>query len=150
MIYSLESDEYCPHCDNKYVLDAVTKDERWGNNEWRNRDDLNILFFALLIFIWFVFIECWMIGKRSMKVSSKKNGVYIKWKWNFFSFFSYKSLFKENKMSFFYLKREREIMQNEKRINKHESESIQLKTVYKLFFLIYKLFSAWAHKCFIG
>lgn len=33
-------------------------------------------------------------------------------------------------------------MQNEKRINKHESESIQLKTVYKLFFLIYKLFSA--------
>ena len=87
MIYSLESDEYCPHCDNKYVLDAVTKDERWGNNEWRNRDDLNILFFALLIFIWFVCIECWMIGKPSiMKVSSKKNGVYIKWKWNFFSF----------------------------------------------------------------
>ena len=23
-----ESDEYCPHCDNKYVLDAVTKEDR--------------------------------------------------------------------------------------------------------------------------
>lgn len=25
----LESDEYCPHCDNKYVLDAVTKQDKW-------------------------------------------------------------------------------------------------------------------------
>ena len=23
-----EADEYCPHCDNKYVLDAVTKEDR--------------------------------------------------------------------------------------------------------------------------
>lgn len=26
---TLESDEYCPHCDNKYVLDAVTKEDKW-------------------------------------------------------------------------------------------------------------------------
>jgi hypothetical protein len=24
----LESDEYCPYCDNKYVLDAVTKEDK--------------------------------------------------------------------------------------------------------------------------
>lgn len=24
-----ESDEYCPFCDNKYVVDAVTKEDRW-------------------------------------------------------------------------------------------------------------------------
>jgi hypothetical protein len=28
MKLSLESDEYCPHCDNKYVLDAVTKEDK--------------------------------------------------------------------------------------------------------------------------
>lgn len=30
LINVLESDEYCPHCDNKYVLDAVTKENKWG------------------------------------------------------------------------------------------------------------------------
>jgi len=29
--YDVEADEYCPYCDNKYILDAVTKDDRWFN-----------------------------------------------------------------------------------------------------------------------
>lgn len=41
---NLEADEYCPHCDNRYVLDAVTKEDRWSEFCW--------LFDPLHYYIW--------------------------------------------------------------------------------------------------
>ena len=28
LLFYVEADEYCPYCDNKYVLDAVTKEDK--------------------------------------------------------------------------------------------------------------------------
>lgn len=58
MINELESDEYCPYCDNKYVLDAVTKENKWVK--------INEGMRLIWIFYWFT-ID--LLGEKDIFVS---------------------------------------------------------------------------------